>query len=484
MNVQRSRTTKLRVFFMLLFVGVCTLAGMFFSQSMPASAASSGNPILPGNQADPSVRIFEGKYWIYPSGFDNNRFHAWSSTDLSNWTDEGVVLDVGPQVSWADTRAWAPDMIYRNGKYYFYFAADVQVGVAVCDSPKGPCTDSGAPLVAAGLGGAESIDPTVFVDDDGQAYLYSGGSAGGGRMSIFKLNADMVSVNGNQIIQTPTNFTEGTWLSKRNGTYYLSYSNGCYCNDTYNVQYSTGSSPLGPWSYQGTILASNDVYKGPGHHAFLQYPGTDDWYIVYHRYENNDFSQRKVAIDRVNFNAQGQIQPIVMTSSGVDTRPLGQSSVSLTRNVYQSLQTTTPGYSNAFIRHANGDGYTAVVDNNSDTLLKQDATFKVVDGLADASCYSFESRNYPGNYLRHANSRLHNSPRDGSALFDQDATFCAQAGLSGTGVSFKSYNYPDHYIRHYNAEVWIATNGGPEAFDTSTSFMQDASWNIAAPWAP
>jgi len=470
--------------FILLFVVGIVLFSMMIGSGLlvqNASAATTGNPILPGNQADPSIKIFEGRYWIYPSGFDNNRFHAWSSTDLSHWVDEGVILDVGSQVSWADTRAWAPDMVYRNGKYYFYFAADVQIGVAVCDSPKGPCTDTGKPLVPAGLSGVESIDPMVFIDDDGQAYLYYGGSAGQGKMGIYKLNGDMVSLNGGQIVQTPLNFTEASWVHKRNGVYYLSYSNGCYCDSSYNVQYATSSSPLGPWAHRGTILSSNDVYKGPGHHAFLRYPGSDDWYIVYHRYENNDFSQRKVAIDRMFYGANGTIQPVTMTSQGVETRPLR---TSLTTNVFQSIQVTTPGFTANFIRHRNGLGVTTVMNASSPLLDKQDATFKIVPGLADAGCYSFESKNYPGHYLRHSSYRIHLDAPDGSRLFALDATFCAQRGLSGSGISFLSYNYPDRYIRHINGELWIASNSGLYSWDNPASYTPDVTWALVSPWAP
>lgn len=299
-----------------LLVFACTLIG-----ALPGATygATTGNPILPGYNADPSVELFEGRYYIYATG-DERYFHAWTSTDLTNWIDAGIVLDRAT-VSWAsnDTRTWAPDMVYRNGKYYFYYALAIQVGVAVCDSPVGPCYDKGSPLVSAFDGGAEAIDPMVFIDDNGQAYLYYGGSAGGGRLGTYKLNGDMTSLNGGLSIQFPTNFTEGAFVFKRNGTYYLTYSNGAWYNGSYNVQYATASSPLGPWNYQGTILSSGGAYQGPGHHSLLQYPGTDDWYIVYHRYQNNDFSTRYTAIDRMYFNGNGTIQPVTMTSSGVES---------------------------------------------------------------------------------------------------------------------------------------------------------------------
>ncbi|KAB8143755.1 beta-galactosidase [Chloroflexia bacterium SDU3-3] len=161
-----------------------------------------------------------------------------------------------------------------------------------------------------------------------------------------------------------------------------------------------------------------------------------------------------------------------------------RSGASLASGAYQSLQVTTAGLTNRSIRHKDALGYTEVVESGSDGLLKQDATFKVVVGLADASCYSFESRNYPGQYLRHSGYRIRKDARDGSATFDQDATFCAQPGLAGAGVSLESYNYPNRYIRHRNAELWIASNGGPNAWDSTASFVADVTWAVVAPWAP
>ncbi|WP_239014366.1 AbfB domain-containing protein [Archangium violaceum] len=153
-------------------------------------------------------------------------------------------------------------------------------------------------------------------------------------------------------------------------------------------------------------------------------------------------------------------------------------------NQYRSLQVVTPGYTDrCYVRHADSLGATALVSATSSGTLKQDATFKIVAGLAEGSCYSFESRNYPGRYLRHANSRIRNDARDGSALFDQDATFCAQPGRAGSGVSFESYNYPGRFIRHYSAELW-STEGAGSTWNSPTSFNQDVSWSVAAPWAP
>ncbi|WNG17287.1 AbfB domain-containing protein [Cystobacter fuscus] len=163
--------------------------------------------------------------------------------------------------------------------------------------------------------------------------------------------------------------------------------------------------------------------------------------------------------------------------------PWWKSGANVPTNTFQSFQVTTSGYTNRYLRHIDSLARTEVVDGASSSVLKQDATFKLVPGLAESSCYSFESRNFPGEYLRHMGSRVRRDRRDGSAIFDQDATFCAQPGLSGSGVSFESFNYPGRYIRHYAAEVWTASGYG-STWDSAGGFNADSTWSIVAPWAP
>ncbi|MGW5561227.1 AbfB domain-containing protein [Micromonospora sp. NPDC003944] len=167
------------------------------------------------------------------------------------------------------------------------------------------------------------------------------------------------------------------------------------------------------------------------------------------------------------------------------SKAIGSSApVALPANTRRSLQVTTPGYTNRYLRHQDSLAYTEVVDAASSSLLKADATYTVRPGLAGSGCYSFESVNFPGQYLRHQNSRVRNSPDDGSALLRADATWCARTGLTGTGVSLESYNFRGRYLRHYNAEVWLSNGAGGDAYNTPTSWAADSTWNIAAPWAP
>ncbi|MEU0335392.1 AbfB domain-containing protein [Streptomyces sp. NPDC006193] len=156
--------------------------------------------------------------------------------------------------------------------------------------------------------------------------------------------------------------------------------------------------------------------------------------------------------------------------------------VSLPAGQYRSLRVTTPGFTDRYIRHKDGAVYTEVVGANSDGLLKNDATWKIVPGLADGSCYSFESRNYPGQYLRHRDYRVYKEAGSGD-LFRTDATFCAVRGADG-GVRLSAAGFPEQYLRHYNAELWLATPGGTHAWDSPAHFAEDTTWAVEAPWAP
>ncbi|GAA1413204.1 AbfB domain-containing protein [Catellatospora coxensis] len=163
---------------------------------------------------------------------------------------------------------------------------------------------------------------------------------------------------------------------------------------------------------------------------------------------------------------------------------LWRSSVLLATNVRQSLRVTTWGHTDRYLRHADSLAWTEIVTSGSSALLKADATYAVRRGLADSSCYSFESANFPGQFLRHAAGRVRNSPDDGTALMRADATFCARPGVGGTGVTFESLNFPGSYLRHFESQVYIAAGGGDGGFNRPQTLSADSSWALAGPWAP
>lgn len=334
---------------------------------LAAVAVHAANPIVPGWYADPEIRVFAGRYWIYPTYSDDHKtpdvsprftarqradrlrhtvrpsyvkqtfFNAFSSPDLVHWTKHSHVLDVA-NVAWASYAVWAPSVIEQGGRYYMFFSAnDIQsdreyggIGVAVSDRPGGPFRDAiGKPLVGAFHNGAQPIDPFVYRDDDGQAYLYYGGWQ---HCNVVRLSADLRSVqkfpDGTTFKEiTPPGYVEGSFVIKRKGVYYLMWSEGGWTGPDYRVAYATGPTAIGPFTKRGTILAQDArIARGAGHHSVVNVPGTDDWYIVYHRRPLGDDKgeHRQLAIDRMTFAADGTIVPVVQTNSGIAPRPLAR----------------------------------------------------------------------------------------------------------------------------------------------------------------
>ncbi|MFG2281567.1 family 43 glycosylhydrolase [Streptomyces asoensis] len=289
------------------------------------SALIMKSPVLPGLNADPNIVRFGDTFYMYPTtdGFDGwsgTQFKAYSSTDLVHWTDHGVILDLGPDVSWADSRAWAPTIAEKNGKYYFYYCADANIGVAVSDSPTGPFKDAlDKPLLKAGQYSGQMIDPAVFTDDDGRSYLYWGN----GHAYVVPLGDDMVSFDASEVTDiTPSGYNEGSFVVKRRGTYYFMWSENDTRDEDYRVAYATGPSPTGPWTKRGVVLEKDLSLgiKGPGHHSVVQVPGTDDWYIAYHRFAipGGDGTHRETTVDRMEFDADGLIKKVVPTLTSID----------------------------------------------------------------------------------------------------------------------------------------------------------------------
>jgi arabinoxylan arabinofuranohydrolase len=297
-----------------------------------APAAHADNPIVQTiYTADPAPLVYNGRVYLYTGHDEDNstyftmkEWRVWSSADMVNWTDHGSPLNLA-SFSWASANAWAGQTVYRNGKFYWYVPMTVRatgqmgIGVAVSNSPTGPFTDAiGHPLVSNG-----QIDPTVFIDDDGQAYLYWGNPD----LWYVRLNADMTSYSGSptKIALTtagfgtrtgdanrPTLFEEGPWVYKRNGLYYIVFAAKC-CSEF--IGYSTATGPTGPWTYRGTVMPTQGG-------SFTNHPGVIDFnggsYFFYHNgaLPGGGGYTRSVAVEKFSYNADGTIPTMTMTSAG------------------------------------------------------------------------------------------------------------------------------------------------------------------------
>lgn len=304
------------------------------------------NPVLPGFHADPEIVYSHQtkKYYIYSTtdgqpGWGGWYFTAYSSDDLKHWTYEGVILDLkSEQVPWANGNAWAPcieeKLVKGKYKYYFYYSGNPkngqgkQIGVAVADSPTGPFVDLGHPIITESpVGGGQQIDVDVFTDPvSGKTYLYWGN----GYMAGAELNKDMVSIKKKTLtVMTPEGGTlqdyayrEAPYVFYRNGLYYFMWSVDDTGSPNYHVAYGTSKSPLGPIEVaaQPVVLKQNPEQQiyGTAHNSVLQIPDTDEWIIVYHRInkwylKDAPGVHREVCIDRLQFNDDGTIQPVVPT---------------------------------------------------------------------------------------------------------------------------------------------------------------------------
>jgi beta-xylosidase len=316
-------------------------AGEASAQAGVASAqAGSGNPVLPGWYADPEAHVFAGAYWIYPtfSAPYDEQLHmdAFSSPDLVAWTRHPDILRLD-DIPWGHRALWAPSVVEKDGWYYIFFSAnDIQndeelggIGVARSRSPRGPFRDHlGKPLIDRFHNGAQPIDPFVFQDDDGSWYMTYGGWR---HCNIARLNDDFTGfvpfADGTVFREiTPEGYVEGSFMLRKDGRYYFMWSEGGWTGPDYAVAYAVADSPTGPFRRVGKILQQDPaVATGAGHHSVLHAPGSDRWYIVYHRRPLNqtDRNHRVVCIDELRFAEDGSIEPVVITREGVAADPVG-----------------------------------------------------------------------------------------------------------------------------------------------------------------
>ncbi len=299
-----------------------------------AKPGVSQNPFI-RNQftADPTARVFGDRVYVYPSHdilaqpgkgrvgwFCMEDYHVFSSANLTEWTDHGMIVSQ-TKVPWANPAGysmWAPDCIERNGKYYFYFPTlpkdttlygrSFGIGVAVADKPTGPFIPEPEPIK-----GVKGIDPNVFIDKNGQAYIYWSQ----GNIYVAKLKDNMKEL-ASEVVTIPNlptkGLKEGPFVFERNGIYYLTYPH--VENKTERLEYAIGDNPMGPFKVTGVIMDESSTGCWTNHHSIIQYK--NQWYLFYH---HNDYSPkfdkaRSVRLDSLSFNTDGTIQKVIPTLRG------------------------------------------------------------------------------------------------------------------------------------------------------------------------
>jgi hypothetical protein len=303
-----------------LHLTALVLAGLF-----GLTNAFATNPLITDQfTADPTARVFEGQIYVYPSHdipaspgrgrtnwFVMEDYHVFSSENLTDWTDHGVILNQ-TNVPWLGRQSfdmWAPDCVFKNGKYYFYFPAGGRIGVAIADKPYGPFKPEEKSIAGAG-----GIDPGVLIDKDGTAYMFWAR----GRISVAKLKDNMVELDSQPLVITnlPTSgLIEGPFPFERNGIYYLTYPH--VQNKVERLEYATSANPMGPYTPAGVILDEAASGCWTVHQSIVEHKG--QWYLFYHDKDlSPEFDKnRAIRADKLFFNDDGTIRKVIPTLRGV-----------------------------------------------------------------------------------------------------------------------------------------------------------------------
>lgn len=306
---------------LLALAAVVPLSGCMFNKG-----AEITNPLVKNvYAADPSVLKFNGKYYLYATidPWGGSKLAVFRSDDMVNWERLSINWPTKEQCTSPTSNrnlVWAPSVVKGlNGKFYMYVSVGSEIWVGVSDHPLGPWSNAkpdNSPLVAGNaMEGCHMIDAECFIDDDGRAYLYWGSGLGwkDGKCLVVELKSDMVGFDGEITDITPPNYFEAPFMVKQNGVYYLMYSEGKCIDSTYKIRYSTGNTPLGPWTegVSSPILATSadSTTLGPGHHAVYFENGRH--YILYHRIAyNKNTLLREICIDELEFDSDGIIRRI------------------------------------------------------------------------------------------------------------------------------------------------------------------------------
>lgn len=326
--------------------------------------------------ADPAPMVYNDTVFLYTThdeddaeGFKMQDWLLYTSTDMVNWTDHGVVASL-KSFDWVkrDNGAWAEQVVERNGKFYMYCPIHGNgIGVLVSDSPYGPFKDPLAKPLVWQKEHWDDIDPTVFIDEDGQAYMYWGNP----NCYYVKLNEDMISYSGDivKLKETPEHYQEGPWFYKRNGHYYLAFASTC-CPE--GIGYAMSDSPTGPWKTKGYIMRPTERTRG-NHPGIMDYKGKS--YVFGLNYDllkletNTHYERRSVSVAEMHYNEDGTIQEVPYWA---DTK-LEQIG---TFNPFRKVEAETMAWGYGLKTAPNADKSLSVVDvNNGEYICVRGVNF-------------------------------------------------------------------------------------------------------------
>jgi arabinoxylan arabinofuranohydrolase len=430
-----------------LSVGIVTL--------LPAPSRAD-NPIVQTNYtADPAPMVYDGRLYLYTSHDEDNTvdnfytmkdWRLYSTVDMVNWTDHGSPAG-GKTFSWFTDNAWAVQGVPRNGKFYLFVPLNnnsgAKIGVGVSSSPAGPFMDPlGKALAQQGKG---DIDPTVFIDDDGQAYMYWGNAS----LRYVKLNSDMTSYTGGITTVALNGFLEGPWFYKRSSTYYMVYAAD---GTTEKLSYATSSSPTGPWTAKGDIMDAGKTYTN--HPGVIDYKGHS--YLFYHNSAlpgGADF-RRSVCVEEFTYGTDGSIPKLTMSTGG----PKGIA----TLDPFQQVEAETIAFSSGLKTETcsdTGGGIDVTSISNGDYIKVKDVDF--LDGVT-----SFDAR--VSNSGSNAKVELHLDSQTGTLLGTCDVSgasswatkTCTVTGATGKHDLFLKFTGGSGDLFKFNWWKFTGPSGG------------------------
>ena len=391
------------------------------------SPARADNPIVQTSYtADPAPMVYEGRLYLYTSHDEDvtvsnfytmNDWRLYSTADMVNWTDHGSPAGL-KTFSWGTDSAWAPQGVPRNGKFYLYVPLNnntgARIGVGVSNSVAGPFMDPlGKALAASGSG---NIDPTVFVDDDGQAYMYWGN----GTLRYVKLNSDMTSYSGSVTNVSLSGFTEGPWFYKRGSLYYMVYA---ATSGTEKISYATSSAPGGPWTTRGDVMGTGSTFTN--HPGVVDYKGHSFFFYHNSALPGGSNYKRSVCVEEFSYGADGSIPKLTMTTNGP--------TAVATLNPFVQVEAETIAFSSGLKTEVctdTGAGMNVTSISNGDYIKVKEVDF--ADGVT-----SFEAR--VSSAASNAKIELHLDSQTGTLLGTCDVSgasswstkTCAVSGGSG-----------------------------------------------------